>query len=78
MKLYVETLLNFATHSRQNETQSQKGTPVKTKHSQCGVMWQTDAIGFRKCALGPLSSSFTEAVTTIIVQELSDTTSYNL
>jgi hypothetical protein len=41
MKLYVETLLNFAIHRRQNGTQSKKSTHIKTKHSQRGVMWQT-------------------------------------
>jgi hypothetical protein len=39
--------------------------------SQRGVTWQSDAIGLRKCVL-PLSSSFTEAVTTVTVWELSD------
>jgi hypothetical protein len=55
-------------HSRQNNV-----------CSQCSVTWQTDAIGLQKCDLGlPSLSSFTEAVTTITVQELSNTTSYTL
>jgi hypothetical protein len=38
-------------------------------------MWQTDAISMRSCDSGfPLS--FTEAVTIITAQELSDSTSY--
>jgi hypothetical protein len=44
--------------------------------SQRGVMWQTDAIGLWKCDLGLLSSSFTEAVTTIRIRELSNATLY--
>jgi hypothetical protein len=63
-KLGVDTLLDFA-------------IPDKTKHkvkkhfcknnecSQCGVMWQTDAIGLQSVTLPPLISSFPEAVTTI-------------
>jgi hypothetical protein len=42
--------------------------------SQHGVTWQTDAIGSRKCDLD--LPSFTEAVTTITVRELSNSTSY--
>jgi hypothetical protein len=43
--------------------------------SQRGVTWQIVAIGFWKRDLGLLSFSLTETVTTIIVRELSDTTS---
>jgi hypothetical protein len=43
---------------------------------QHGVTWQHDATALRKCVtLTSLSFSFTEDVTTIWVQELTDTTS---
>jgi hypothetical protein len=42
--------------------------------SQCGVTWQTDAIGLQKCDFRLPSSSFTKA--TVKVWKLSDTTYY--
>jgi hypothetical protein len=52
-KLDADTFLNFAIHCKRNETQSQKKHSFKNNAcSQCGVTWQTDAIGFRKCDLG--------------------------
>jgi hypothetical protein len=46
-KLDVDTLLGFVIHRGQNETQSRKSTHVKQCGSQCGGMWQTDAIGLQ-------------------------------
>jgi hypothetical protein len=46
--------------------------------SQCGVTWQTDAIGFQKCDLGlPSHLIPPRQLTSITVRELSNTTSYN-
>jgi hypothetical protein len=73
-KLDADMLLDFAIHRRQNKTWSQK-SKKNSACSQHGVTWQTDAVGFQKCDLG-LPSSFTDAVTTMTVPELSDTTSY--
>jgi hypothetical protein len=45
--------------------------------SQCGVMWQTGAVGLWKCDLGlPSHHLITKVVTTTTVQELSNSTSY--
>jgi hypothetical protein len=71
-KLDADTLLDFAIHCRQNETQSPKSTRVKTMHVHSAVSGgrlMQQAFG----SMTPLSSSFTEAVTTITVRELSDT-----
>jgi hypothetical protein len=47
-KLGADTLLDFATHRSQNETQSQKKHSCKNNAcSQCSVTWQTDAIGLQ-------------------------------
>jgi hypothetical protein len=73
-KLDAYMLLDFAINRRQNETRSRKSTCENNSCSQRGVTWQTDAIGFQKCDLG-LPSSFTEAVITAKVRELSDSTS---
>jgi hypothetical protein len=75
-KLDANMLLNFAIHRRQNETQSQKNTCVKTKHVHsvvsCGRLMQQTC---GSVTLAPLLSSFSEAVTTITDWELSDSTS---
>jgi hypothetical protein len=67
-KLDADTLLDFAIHRSQNETQRRKSTRVKTTlvHSAMsrGKVMQS--------AWPPLSSYFTEAVATIRVRELSD------
>jgi hypothetical protein len=45
-------LLDFAIHRSQNEnTKSKKHSCKNSACSQCGVTWQTDAVGFRKCDL---------------------------
>jgi hypothetical protein len=61
---------NFAQTKR--NTKSIKHSCKNNVYSQHGVMWQTDAICLRMCDLGLIS--FTEGVTTITVQELSNIT----
>jgi hypothetical protein len=78
-KLDADTLLNFCYPS-----QTKRNTALK-KHlcknsacSQCGVTWQTDAIGSWKCDLGlPSHLLSLRQLTTVTVQELSDATSYS-
>jgi hypothetical protein len=52
-KLDADTLLDFAIHRRQNETQSQKSTHVKTMRVHSMVSrGRLNTIGFQKCDLG--------------------------
>jgi hypothetical protein len=52
-ELDADTLLNFVIHCRQNETQSKKKQSCRNiACTQCGVTWETVAIGLRKCDLG--------------------------
>jgi hypothetical protein len=75
-KLDADTLLNFAMHRKQNETQSQKSTRVKCMFTTwCHVTDWCNRLS-EVWPWSPLSSSLTEAVTTIIAWELSDTTSH--
>jgi hypothetical protein len=67
-------LLDFSIHRRQNKTKSKKHLCRNNACSQGSAKWQTDAIGLWKWSWPPLSTSFTEAVTTD--WKLSNTTSY--
>jgi hypothetical protein len=76
-KFVPGTLLSVAIYCRQNETQSRKAVVFK----QCMVtLWCHMADWYNRLfemwPWAPLSFSFTEAVTAVIVWELSDTTSY--
>jgi hypothetical protein len=54
-KLDADTLLKFAIHHRQNETQRKKYLCKSNACSQSSVTWQTDSIGLQKCDLSLLS-----------------------
>jgi hypothetical protein len=67
-------MFDFAIHRRQNETRSRKSTLVKTMRVYSmvsrGRLLQYTC---RSVTLASPSSSFTKAVTTVTVRELSDT-----
>jgi hypothetical protein len=70
-------LFDFAIHHRRNETRSRRSTSVKkcVFTVRCHVAdWCNRLV--EVWPWHPLSSSFTETVTTITVWGLSDTTSY--
>jgi hypothetical protein len=76
-KLDEDMLHDFAIHCRQNETWRWKSTHVKTMHVHSTVSHnRLTQLASGSVTVAPLPSSFNEAVTTITVEELSDSTSY--